>query len=136
MPHIPVLLEEVLKLMDPRSGENFVDATLGDGGHAVSIIERLGQNGRFMGIDLDEQALAVAKSQITNSKLQTKELIIEKENFVNLQKVIQKHNFMPVHGILFDLGIRSEQFEESGRGFSFLRDEPLDMRFNPSGDAP
>lgn len=146
MSHIPVLLREVLKFLDPKPGETFVDATLGDGGHAIEIIKRLGENGRFLGIDLDSAAIEAAKLKISasggsalggkNEKLKIKEVILIQENFANIKKVIQKNGFAPVDGILFDLGIRSEQLEEGGRGFSFLRDEPLDMRFgSPSGET-
>ncbi len=132
--HVSVLVKDVIKLLDPKLGENFIDCTLGNGGHALAIIERLGTNGRFLGIDADEEAIKVTKLQIDNLQFSIKEAIIIKDNFINLKSIIQKNNFVPIHGILFDLGMRSEQLEESGRGFSFLRDELLDMRFDKEGD--
>lgn len=134
MRHVPVLLEETIRLLSPQRGETFIDATLGDGGHAIEIIKRLGDNGRFLGVDADEEAIKTVELSIKNQELGIKELIITKDNFVNLKNIIQKYNFAPVDGILFDLGLRSEQLDQDGRGFSFLRDEPLDMRFDEEGD--
>lgn len=136
MYHVPVLLKEMIELLDPKAGESFVDCTLGDGGHALSIIERLGKDGRFLGIDLDESAIQAAKVKIKSAKCKIKELLFIQDNFANLKNIIQKQKFGLVDGILMDLGLRSEQIEQSGRGFSFLRDEPLDMRFSVNQNAP
>lgn len=143
--HVPVLIKEVIELLDPKTGESFIDCTLGNGGHALAIIERLGANGQFLGIDADEEAIKVAKVQISNFSAQDgsasggqfpiKEVIIIKDNFVNLKNIIQKNKFAPIDGILFDLGMRSDELEDSGRGFSFLRNEPLDMRFDKEGES-
>lgn len=136
MAHIPVLLKETVELLDPKAGESFVDCTLGDGGHAIEMIRKIGKNGKFLGIDLDESAIRKAESGIKNQELRVKELIIVRDNFANLKSILDKKNFGPVDGILMDLGLRSEQIEESGRGFSFLRDEPLDMRFGSNQNIP
>ena len=123
MIHKPVLLKEVLEYLKPKAGENFIDCTVGFGGHAIPILKRIMPNGRVLGIELDEAVLEKLKSQISN-----KRLILVQGSYADLERVAKKNNFYPVNGILFDLGISSWQIEKSGRGFSFLRDEPLDMR--------
>jgi len=123
MIHKPVLLKEVLEYLKPKAGENFIDCTVGFGGHAIPILKRIMPNGRVLGIELDEAVLEKLQSQISN-----KRLILVQGSYADLERVAKKNNFYPVNGILFDLGISSWQIEKSGRGFSFLRDEPLDMR--------
>jgi len=122
MNHTPVLLKEVLEYLNPKSGENFIDCTVGFAGHALAILKQIAPSGKILGIELDEKVI---------KKLKLSENIILKQgNFANLKKIVQECHFQPVNGILFDLGISSWQIEQSGRGFSFLRDEPLDMRFD------
>lgn len=118
MAHISVLKEAVVKYLDPKPNENFIDCTIGDGGHAFAILEKNGPEGKVLGID--EQL-----------RLEPKErLILAEDNFANLKNVVEKYRFGPVNGILFDLGYSSWHLERSGRGFSFKRNEPLDMRYN------
>ncbi|TSC53294.1 MAG: hypothetical protein LiPW39_353 [Parcubacteria group bacterium LiPW_39] len=131
MAHIAVLEDEVIKYLNPRPGENFIDGTGGGGGHTLAILKNIGKEGRVLGIDLDEKAL-----ERTEQKIKTEEasllpnLILVNDNFANLEKIVRQNNFGPVSGILADLGMSSDQLEESGRGFSFLKDELLDMRFS------
>lgn len=119
--HKPVLLNEVLQYLNPSSNENFIDCTIGEAGHGLAILEKIKPNGKILGIDADIDSLKRIKPQ--------ERLILIEENFKNLKKIIEKYNFYPINGILFDLGLSSWQIEESGRGFSFRKDEPLDMNF-------
>ena len=126
MLHIPVLTKQVLQYLDPKPNENFVDATIGEGGHAIEILKKNEPKGLLLGIDLDS-------SQIENSRLTTKKfkerIILVNDSYLNLKKIIERENFGPVNGILLDLGMSSWQLEKSGRGFTFQKDEVLDMRY-------
>ncbi len=132
--HKPVLLKEVLEHLNPQSNQNFIDCTLGDGGHTAVILEKTGPNGKLLGIDLDPIAIEAAKLKIDR-------LMTVEGNFKNLKKIVSENKFGPVHGILLDLGFRSEQIEDSpspngfgvtsGKGLSFKKHEILDMRFGP-----
>ncbi len=125
--HTPVLTKEVLQYLNPKPNENFIDATIGEAGHAIEILEKSKPDGRLLGIDLDPE-------QIENSRLITdsfkERIILVNDSYVNLKEIVEKINFKPVHGILLDLGYSSWQLEQSKRGFSFSKDEILDMRYN------
>lgn len=123
--HQPVLLKEVLKFLDPRSGENFIDCTVGLGGHSLEILKNSAPDGQVLGIDQDEESLEVLKQQ------HNQRLILARGNFAHLKKIADEKNFSLVDGILLDLGISSWQLEKSGRGISFQQTEPLDMRMDP-----
>jgi len=127
--HIPVLQKEVLELLNPKPNENFIDCTLNEGGHSILILEKTGPKGKILGIDWDQEALEKVRKGKPEFK---KRLILENDNFSNLTEIVKKNRFNSVSGILFDLGMSSWQLEESGRGFTFLKKEPLDMRFNPN----
>lgn len=129
--HIPVLKKEVLKYLKPVANENFIDCTIDGGGYALNILEMTQPKGKLLGIDRDEEMIRYLESKIQNSKFKDR-LIPVCDNFVNLKKIIKKKKFGNISGILFDLGMSSWHLEKSGRGFSFLRDEPLDMRYNPN----
>jgi len=125
--HIPVLKKEVLEMLDPKANENFVDATFGEGGHAISILERTNPEGKLLALEVDPELFEKEK------ELEKKffgRLILRNENFSNLKEIIEKENFKEISGVLFDFGISSWHFEESGRGFTFKRDEPLMMRYD------
>lgn len=129
--HIPVLLNEVIQYLKPQKNYNFIDCTIGGGGHAFALLEKTRPRGKVLGIDWSPEAindLAKIKKQEPNLK---KRLILAYENFANIQKIVRKNKFKQVHGILLDLGLSSDLLEISGRGFSFMRDEVLDMRYNP-----
>ncbi|MBI5221915.1 MAG: 16S rRNA (cytosine(1402)-N(4))-methyltransferase RsmH [Candidatus Magasanikbacteria bacterium] len=127
MRHVPVLLKEVVDTLQLKQGMNVIDATLGDAGHAEKILEKIGTDGKLLGIDADAEAVLRAKQYLYGFSKQT---IFIRDNFVNLKKIVTENNFNPVNGILLDLGWSSPQFEERGRGFSFLKeDEPIDMRY-------
>lgn len=120
--HKPVLLNEVIKYLEPKPNENFVDCTVGEAGHSLVILEKIKPGGKILGIDADINSL---------QRIELRErLILVQGNFKNLKEIAQKNNFGQVNGILFDLGLSSWQIEESGRGFSFQQDEPLDMTFD------
>jgi len=121
--HIPVLLKEVIKYLNPKAGENFIDCTTGKGGHSFAILKE-NVFGKVLAIDLDKESIKFLKSKNKDR------LFLVNDNFKNLKRVVEKYNFYPVNGILFDLGLSSLQLEERGKGFSFQKDEPLDMRFN------
>ena len=125
--HIPVLRDEVVEVLNVQPKRNYLDATVGLGGHALAILKN-SPGGKLLGIDADPEAIKVARVNLINYR---DAAILVNDNFTNLSTVCGKHNFSPVHGILFDLGISSLQLDTTDRGFSFQREAPLDMRFNP-----
>lgn len=127
--HLPVLKEEAIRFLNPKPFENFVDCTLGEGGHTFAILERNKPYGKVLGIDFDHEFLEKLKLKVKN-KISTERLIVVCGNFANLKAIVKEHDFKPVSGVLFDLGLSSWHLEESRRGFSFLRNEPLDMRYS------
>jgi len=120
--HTAVLKKETLEVLDPKPGENFIDGTFGGGGHSLAILEKIAPNGRLLGIDQDPEI-------IKRSRLLNPGLILINDNFANLENIVRENSFSNVHGILLDLGFSSWHLEESGKGFSFQKDEPLDMRY-------
>ena len=125
MANVPVLLKEVLEYLDPKPGENFIDATLGDGGHAKEILKLTAPNGKLLGIDKDANSIKIAEE---NLKEFNDRVYIIQGNFLDIKNIIQDNpQIGKVSGVLADLGLSSRQIEESGRGFSFQRDEPLIM---------
>ena len=124
MNHIPVLLKEVLKYFNPQPGENFIDCTVGFAGHTLPLLEKNKPNGKVLGIEIDEKVLEILKKKIFIERL-----ILVQGNFADLKKITKENSFYPINGILFDLGMSSWQIEKKGRGFSFRKNEPLDMRF-------
>lgn len=125
MAHVPVLLQEVIQYLDPKPNENFIDATLGDGGHAKEILKKTAPEGKLLGIDRDENSIKAAKE---NLKEFGGRLIAARGNFSDIKNIIADFpEAEKPKGILLDLGLSSRQLEESGRGFSFLKDEPLIM---------
>ncbi|MBI5230475.1 MAG: 16S rRNA (cytosine(1402)-N(4))-methyltransferase RsmH [Candidatus Magasanikbacteria bacterium] len=127
MEHISVLREEVLHGLDPHAGDRIIDCTLGDGGHTSALLPRVGAVGRVLAIDLDKQNIDLFKKRYPETLSQVTPV---QGNFSRLRDIALAHGFNSVQGILFDLGWSSRQFSESGRGFSFMADEPLDMRLD------
>ena len=128
--HTPVMLKEVIELLDPKPGQKFIDSTLGGGGYAGAIAKRVLPDGVVLALDLDELALANAGRKFKN-EIKNKNIILAHENFKNLQKII-KENFPPpalFDGVVFDLGLSSAQLQDRLRGFSFNLDAPLGMNF-------
>jgi 16S rRNA (cytosine1402-N4)-methyltransferase len=139
MSHIPVLLNEVIQYLDPKPNENFIDGTVGEGGHAAALLQKTGPMGKLLGIDLDEASLSATKFQISNFKFQNnieERLILAQGNFKNIKEIAETHGFNKVAGILLDLGLCSRSLEQSNRGFTFQKNEPLDMRFGGTSDTP
>jgi len=126
--HIPVLLKETVEALAIRPGGRYIDCTVGGGGHAEAILERSAPGGQLLGIDADPEAVSAARERL--SRFGSAVLIVN-DNFANLESICLKNDFEPVNGILFDLGLSSMQLSEAGRGFSFKRGAPLDMRFGP-----
>lgn len=124
MIHIPVLQKEVLQYLDPKPNENFIDATIDGGGHTAAILGKIKPNGKVLGIEIDPEIYQKLKSKNLDR------LVLTNDSYVNLKSILEKKNFRPVNGILFDLGMSSWHLEESGRGFTFMKDEPLDMRYS------
>lgn len=124
--HTPVLLKEVIQELNVRNKGKYIDATIGGGGHTEQILHLGGQ---VLGIDQDEQAILHLKKKF-ESEIERGQVAFVQGNFRDLKSIAQKYNFDEVNGILFDLGVSSFQIDESGRGFSFRRDEPLDMRMS------
>ncbi len=130
--HTPVLSKEILEILNPCPGETVVDGTFGAGGHARALIERIGPNGIFLGVDWSSEAVAKGKKICEGTSL--KQCSICDGNYAELPKLISELRMPKPDMLLLDLGLSSEELEESGRGFSFQRDEPLDMRFNPNSE--
>lgn len=125
--HIPVLVNQIITGLQPQPGGHFIDCTVGLGGHASAILERILPDGKLLGIDADPDAI-----HLTNAKLAHygEALILVNDNFTNVENICKEYDFHPVDGILFDLGVSSLQLDTAQRGFSFQREAPLDMRFN------
>ena len=130
MIHKPVLVKEVLEYLSPKPNENFIDCTVGEGGHAEVILEKTGLNGKVLGIDLDQNQINNCKLNLAKFK---ERAILVNDSYGNLKDIVEKNSFEPVNGILLDLGMSSAQLE-STRGFSFQKDQPLDMRYNNISD--
>ena len=126
--HIPVLLREVIENLAIQPGGRYIDCTLGGGGHTQAILESSSPGGQVLGIDADPEAIRSVENRLASY---AKSILLVNENFINLRDICVKYDFLPVHGILFDLGLSSQQLDEGERGFSFQHDSPLDMRFNP-----
>lgn len=123
------MMKEVLQFLDPKPNENFVDCTVGEGGHTLAVLERNKPNGKVLGIDFDPEILESLRCKVHGTAFE-KRLILVCDNFANLEAIVKKCGFQGVSGVLFDLGFSSWHLEASGRGFSFWKDEPLDMRYN------
>lgn len=125
MKHKSVLLEEVIKYLDVKTGGKYIDATVGYGGHSSEILKKIGKEGVLFAFDQDDNAIEFSNSRLSEIG---SNFTIFKSNFVNMKKYINEE----VDGILFDLGVSSPQLDEADRGFSFHKDAPLDMRMDQS----
>ena len=126
--HVPVLLDEILAGLQPQLGGYFVDCTVGLGGHAAAILEKISPSGRLLGIDADPEAIKLSQDKLGDYG---GAVTLVNDNFINLEAICKRYHFHPVDGILFDLGVSSLQLDTAERGFSFQLDAPLNMRFDP-----
>jgi len=127
--HKPVLLQEAIEYLACREGGTIVDATVGLGGHAEAIAERITPGGRLVGIDRDADALRVTRGRLARFGAA---IVLVQGNFDGLATVLEEQGIGTVDGVLFDLGVSSMQLETAGRGLSFRRTGPLDMRMDAS----
>lgn len=126
MPHIPVLYQEIIHALQPKRGGRYVDCTLGAGGHARGILEACAPDGLLLGFDVDPQALALARETLAPYERRAH---LAQASYVHLAAQMASLGWEAADGILLDLGASSMQFDTASRGFSFLQDGPLDMRF-------
>lgn len=126
MTHVSVLLQEAIDGLEIKPGEIFVDGTLGGGGHSLEVCERFGDAVVMIGIDLDPEAISRATQRLSSQKCNFKTI---QGSFRNIDSLVSSLGFPKVDKILLDIGLSSNQFEESERGFSFQKDEPLIMSF-------
>lgn len=125
--HVSVLLEEVLEYMQPQENKIYVDGNLGLGGHSGAIMARCNGNAQLIGFDWDEEAQARAKKNLASFG---ERITFVRRNFADVKEVLTELGITQVDGLLLDLGLSSLQLDESDRGFSFKRKEPLDMRMD------
>jgi 16S rRNA (cytosine1402-N4)-methyltransferase len=125
--HIPVLLDEVLKYLDPEKGDIVFDGTLGGAGHTVAIIKAIAPTGKVIGVDLNSQTISTATRNLGHL---AGNIIAVNDNFASIKSILKRLGILSVNGMLLDLGLSSFLIEKSGRGFSYMRDEKLDMRYS------
>ena len=125
--HTPVLLNEVLHFLEPKAGGRFLDATLGAAGHARAILEATSPDGRLLGIDQDESALAQAQETLQSFGSR---VVLVHSNFSEVAAIAAQYGFAECDGVLADIGISSMMVDDPSRGFSFMREGPLDMRMD------
>ena len=128
LPHQPVLYKEIIHALQPHSGGRYVDGTLGAGGHARGIMEASAPDGQLLGLDVDPQALAIARRLLAPYEHR---IHLVQASYTSLSAQLTQLAWEAVDGIVLDLGASSMQFDTAERGFSFLQDAPLDMRFGP-----
>ena len=128
-PHHPVLYQEIIHALRPHSAGRYVDATVGAGGHAWGILTASAPGGLLLGLDLDPQALEIASQRL--SAFESRVTLLQ-ASYTTLQAQLARLGWATVDGIVIDLGVSSMQIDTPGRGFSFLMDGPLDMRFSPA----
>ena len=121
--HIPVLLKKSIEYLNLKPGDVILDATINGGGHSEEILKIIGEKGKLIGIDQDDGVLNKLKKRWKDKK----NILLARDNFRNLDKVLESLKIEKINGALFDIGVSSSQMDESGRGFSFQKDEPLLM---------
>lgn len=126
-PHRPVLYQEVLDVLAPNPAGLYLDGTLGAGGHAYGMLAASAPGGRLLGLDVDPDALSIARQRLADFK---DRIVIQQASYRQSPRILKDLGWGPLHGILLDLGVSSMQIDRPGRGFSFMMDGPLDMRFN------
>jgi 16S rRNA (cytosine1402-N4)-methyltransferase len=134
--HIPVLLDDVLRVLAPRPGKFIVDCTLGLGGHAAAMLQRVRPGGRVIGIDFDPANIAIARATLESIDPSGESFQLVHNNFAALPTVLAQAGVERVDGILADLGVASPQIDDPARGFSYRQPGPLDMRMDPTRGQP
>jgi len=129
--HKSVMTDQVIYYLNCLPGRFYCDGTVGLGGHAKRILDVTSPDGKLIGIDMDSQALAIAKKRLSGFG---KRAILVHGNFKDLPSILESQEIPALDGILLDLGLSSYQLEEKGRGFSFLKEEPLGMNFDSHGE--
>lgn len=124
---MPVMLAEVLDFLNPAAGDVIIDCTVGGGGHSEAILERIGEKGRLIGIDMDESALEIARERLSRFG---KQAMLVQGRYEGIKDILSELGVKRIDGALYDLGISSMQVDSAGRGFSFKRSGPLDMRMD------
>ena len=125
--HIPVMLKEVINYLDLEPGQTVIDGTVGLGGHALAMLERISPNGKLLGLDKDQANLKRAKLNLAPYK---KQLTLVHDSYLNLKQIAYDQRYYPADAILLDLGFSSVHIEDSTRGFSFQHEGILDMRYD------
>ncbi|MBE5934317.1 MAG: 16S rRNA (cytosine(1402)-N(4))-methyltransferase RsmH [Lachnospiraceae bacterium] len=125
--HVSILLDEVIRELDIKEDGTYVDGTLGGAGHASHVCAQLGDNGRFIGIDQDEDAIAASTKRLEQYG---DKVTIVRDNYSNIQKVLRELGIDKVDGIVLDLGVSSYQLDKADRGFTYREDVTLDMRMD------
>lgn len=129
--HVPVMLAEVLNFLQPEPDGHYIDGTVGGGGHTAALLARCAPHGRVLGIDSDPQALRRVGERCAEEVRQGRLLLVQ-GNYSEMTRLVAQAHFLPVRGIILDLGFSSDQMEDAERGFSFNIDGPLDMRLDQS----
>ncbi len=131
--HIPVLLDEVIRFLQPEPGNFYIDGTLGGGGHTAELLKRSAPTGKVLGLDTDVEALDRVRKRLAE-EVQSGRLVLAHGNFVEMARLADETGFSAenIQGILLDLGFSSDQMDNAQRGFSFSADGPLDMRLDQS----
>lgn len=127
--HVPVLLKETIDGLDIKDGGTYVDCTLGGGGHSSEILKRIGADGRLVGIDQDREAIKASKEKFR----QYSNVTYVHDNFYNIDNILDELDIESIDGVLMDLGVSSYQLDNAERGFSYMKDAPLDMRMDSDG---
>ena len=131
--HQPALLQETVAYLAVKSGGVYVDATVGEGGHAQAILQAAAPGGRLLGIDLDPQVVGRARQRLRHFQGSS---VLVRGNYIQMEELAGPLGFSQTDGVLMDLGMSSFQVDTHGRGFSLQREGPLDMRYNPDmGDS-
>ena len=129
--HVPVLTSTILECLQLAPGARCIDATIDGGGHAVAVLECTAPDGELLGIDRDPELLTAVRCTLARF-VDAGRLHLAVGNFRELTRIATAHRFTPADAVILDLGLSSFHLDVSGRGFSFMRDEPLDMRFDSS----
>jgi 16S rRNA (cytosine1402-N4)-methyltransferase len=128
--HQPVLLKEIIEILEPKENENFIDATFGEGGVSLEIAKFNEPDGKILAFEWDPELYKLGVEKIKNLKME-KRIKLVNQNFRNIKRVVKEEGFTKIKGVVFDLGISLWHYKKSQRGFSFRENELLDMRINP-----